>query len=50
MAKQNTGSCSVAKCPATWKCCSFIRAVKKDDGAWSSPKGEFAEGEDPLAA
>ena len=22
----------------------------KDDGAWSIPKGEFAEGEDPLAA
>ena len=23
---------------------------KKDDGAWSFPKGEYAEGEDPLAA
>ena len=23
---------------------------RKDDGAWSIPKGEFAEGEDPLAA
>jgi predicted NUDIX family NTP pyrophosphohydrolase len=22
---------------------------KKDDGAWSIPKGEYAEGEDPLA-
>src|SRR6185369_5103747 len=24
--------------------------VKKDTGAWSLPKGEYAEGEDPLAA
>jgi predicted NUDIX family NTP pyrophosphohydrolase len=24
--------------------------AKKDAGAWSIPKGEFAEGEDPLAA
>jgi predicted NUDIX family NTP pyrophosphohydrolase len=24
--------------------------AKKDDNAWSIPKGEFAEGEDPLAA
>jgi len=24
--------------------------TRKDDGAWSIPKGEFAEGEDPLAA
>lgn len=24
--------------------------VKKDDGGWSIPKGEFEEGEDPLAA
>jgi predicted NUDIX family NTP pyrophosphohydrolase len=24
--------------------------AKKDDGAWSIPKGEFAEGEDPVAA
>jgi predicted NUDIX family NTP pyrophosphohydrolase len=24
--------------------------VNKDDGAWSIPKGECAEGEDPLAA
>ncbi len=24
--------------------------VNKDDGAWSIPKGEFAEGDDPLAA
>ncbi len=24
--------------------------MKKDEGAWSIPKGEFAEGEDPLAA
>ncbi len=24
--------------------------AKKDDGAWSIPKGEFADGEDPLAA
>jgi predicted NUDIX family NTP pyrophosphohydrolase len=24
--------------------------AKKDDGAWSIPKGEFAEGEDPLTA
>ena len=24
--------------------------TKKDDGAWSVPKGEFEEGEDPLAA
>ena len=24
--------------------------AKKDDGAWSIPKGEFAEGEDPLEA
>lgn len=24
--------------------------AKKDSGAWSIPKGEFAEGEDPLAA
>jgi predicted NUDIX family NTP pyrophosphohydrolase len=24
--------------------------VKKDDGAWSIPKGEFAEGEEPLEA
>lgn len=24
--------------------------VKKDDGAWSIPKGELAPGEDPLAA
>jgi predicted NUDIX family NTP pyrophosphohydrolase len=24
--------------------------AKKDDGAWSIPKGEFDEGEDPLAA
>ena len=24
--------------------------AKKDDGAWSVPKGEFEEGEDPLAA
>ena len=24
--------------------------AKKDDGAWSIPKGEFVEGEDPLAA
>ena len=23
---------------------------RKDDGAWSLPKGEFEEGEDPLAA
>ncbi len=23
--------------------------ARKDDGAWSIPKGEFAEGEDPLA-
>jgi predicted NUDIX family NTP pyrophosphohydrolase len=23
--------------------------VKKDEGAWSIPKGEYAEGEDPLA-
>jgi predicted NUDIX family NTP pyrophosphohydrolase len=23
---------------------------KKDDGAWSIPKGEFVEGEEPLAA
>ena len=22
--------------------------AKKDDGAWSIPKGEFAEGQDPL--
>jgi len=24
--------------------------AKKDDGAWSIPKGEFEPGEDPLAA
>jgi len=24
--------------------------AKKDDGAWSIPKGEFVEGEDPLGA
>ncbi len=24
--------------------------AKKDDGAWSIPKGEFADGEDPLTA
>jgi predicted NUDIX family NTP pyrophosphohydrolase len=24
--------------------------VKKDEGAWSVPKGEYAEGEQPLAA
>jgi len=24
--------------------------AKKDEGAWSIPKGEFREGEDPLAA
>jgi len=24
--------------------------AKKDDGSWSIPKGEFAEGEDPLTA
>jgi len=24
--------------------------ARKDDGAWSIPKGEFADGEDPLAA
>jgi predicted NUDIX family NTP pyrophosphohydrolase len=24
--------------------------AKKDDGAWSLPKGEFGEGEDPLTA
>ena len=24
--------------------------AKKDEGAWSIPKGEFEEGEDPLAA
>jgi len=24
--------------------------AKKDDGAWSIPKGEFEEGEEPLAA
>src|SRR5438270_4595043 len=24
--------------------------AKKDDGAWSIPKGEYAEGEDALAA
>src|SRR5262245_12423895 len=24
--------------------------AKKDDGAWSIPKGEYASGEDPLAA
>ena len=24
--------------------------AKKDEGAWSIPKGEFAEGEEPLAA
>jgi predicted NUDIX family NTP pyrophosphohydrolase len=24
--------------------------ARKDDGAWSIPKGEYAEGEDPLAA
>ena len=24
--------------------------AKKDDAAWSIPKGEFADGEDPLAA
>ena len=24
--------------------------AKKDLGAWSIPKGEYAEGEDPLAA
>ena len=24
--------------------------VKKDDGAWSIPKGEFADGEEPLEA
>jgi predicted NUDIX family NTP pyrophosphohydrolase len=24
--------------------------AKKDDGTWSIPKGEFTEGEDPLAA
>jgi predicted NUDIX family NTP pyrophosphohydrolase len=24
--------------------------AKKDDGAWSIPKGEFADGEDPLQA
>jgi predicted NUDIX family NTP pyrophosphohydrolase len=24
--------------------------AKKDDGAWSIPKGEFADGEEPLAA
>ena len=24
--------------------------VSKDDGAWSIPKGEYMEGEDPLAA
>lgn len=24
--------------------------AKKDEGAWSIPKGEFVEGEDPLAA
>jgi predicted NUDIX family NTP pyrophosphohydrolase len=24
--------------------------AKKDDGAWSIPKGEFSEGEEPLAA
>lgn len=24
--------------------------TKKDDGAWSIPKGEFGDGEDPLAA
>ena len=23
--------------------------ARKDDGAWSIPKGEYAEGEDPLA-
>ena len=23
--------------------------AKKDDGAWSIPKGEYGEGEDPLA-
>ena len=23
--------------------------AKKDDGAWSIPKGEYDEGEDPLA-
>ncbi len=24
--------------------------ARKDDGAWSIPKGEYADGEDPLAA
>ncbi|MGE3233849.1 MAG: NUDIX domain-containing protein, partial [Thermoleophilia bacterium] len=24
--------------------------ARKDDGAWSIPKGEYDEGEDPLAA
>src|SRR4029077_7972499 len=24
--------------------------AKKDDGAWSLPKGEYSEGEDPLSA
>ena len=24
--------------------------AKKDDGAWSIPKGEFADGEEPLEA
>jgi predicted NUDIX family NTP pyrophosphohydrolase len=24
--------------------------AKKDDGAWSLPKGEYSDGEDPLAA
>jgi predicted NUDIX family NTP pyrophosphohydrolase len=24
--------------------------IKKDEGAWSIPKGEFAEGEDPFSA
>lgn len=24
--------------------------AKKDDGAWSIPKGEFSDGDDPLAA
>ena len=24
--------------------------ANKDDGAWSIPKGEYTEGEDPLAA
>jgi predicted NUDIX family NTP pyrophosphohydrolase len=24
--------------------------ARKDDGAWSIPKGEYSEGDDPLAA